>query len=378
MQWVQLYEMDASLVASVLGALGAEFPHYAGVRAERLRPADHGALTRRFPPPQARVFEQPGVAKELWTVHVMSAGDMDARYLGSRATLEPLFASYGMPANSDYAPVLDRNAARHRFTERSAADMVELLNAEMPLLEMLERGRSRRAGQSAVPGRRTASNAWRTRASRGTRATSCAARRRPGSGADRAAEGPGNPALRGCSNAASRASSTSGCTARCASRRRSIPTSRRDDLNAVWPAFMVSRCYATLNGLQRRWLAFFRAVAARDAPAMAALAEELLATQREHQQRGARILVAAALAGYVANGERGQAPWRCGTRRRRQSATLPTRRIPPAALPRGARALRGGIQRLRGALSEAHLRRAYRAERFGVLAGEVAGKNEDE
>ena len=50
-----------------------------------------------------------------------------------------------MPANSDYAPVLDLNAARHRFMEKSATDVVALLNAELPLLEMLERERSRRA-----------------------------------------------------------------------------------------------------------------------------------------------------------------------------------------------------------------------------------------
>jgi hypothetical protein len=80
-----------------------------------------------------------------------------------------------------------------------------------------------------------------------------------------------------------------------------------DDLNAVWPAFMVSRCYATLNGLQRRWLGFFRAVGARDAPAMAALAEELLAAQRELSTEAREYLVAAALSGYAATGERARA-----------------------------------------------------------------------
>jgi len=28
---------------------------------------------------QARVFEQPGLAKELWTIHVLGVGDLDAR-----------------------------------------------------------------------------------------------------------------------------------------------------------------------------------------------------------------------------------------------------------------------------------------------------------
>src|SRR5512134_2546839 len=144
-QWFQLYEIDASLVATVMRALGESFPHYA-----IYAPSEHDLLivasAEALPPaPQARVFEQPGLAKELWTVHVLSVGDLDARYLGSRATLEPLFASYGMPANSDYAPVLDLDAARHRFTERSAGEVVGLLNAGVPVLEMLEASRSKRA-----------------------------------------------------------------------------------------------------------------------------------------------------------------------------------------------------------------------------------------
>ena len=124
---------------------GRGVPALRGVRAERPRPADR---RRRAPSCRCRrrrrCSSSPGLAKELWTVHVLSAGDLDARYLGGRALLEPLFASYGMPANSDYAPLLDQNAARHRFTERSATDLVALLNADVPLLEMLEPTRSRR------------------------------------------------------------------------------------------------------------------------------------------------------------------------------------------------------------------------------------------
>jgi hypothetical protein len=71
-------------------------------------------------------------------------GDLDARYLGGRATLEPLFASYGARANSDYYPVLDLNAARHRFMEKSATDVVALLNLGVPVLELLEPGFARR------------------------------------------------------------------------------------------------------------------------------------------------------------------------------------------------------------------------------------------
>ncbi|MGQ0511459.1 MAG: hypothetical protein ACT4P9_12680 [Betaproteobacteria bacterium] len=142
-QWFQLYEIDASLLATVMRALGEAFPDYAVFAA-----SNHDLLivAREGPPlpVQAAVFEQPGVARELRTVHLPGAGDLDARYLGRRATLEPLFASYGMPANSDYSPVLDLNAARHRFLEKTAADVVALLTAGVPVLELLEPGVERR------------------------------------------------------------------------------------------------------------------------------------------------------------------------------------------------------------------------------------------
>jgi spermidine synthase len=81
-QWFQLYEIDPSLVASVMAALGETFPHYAV-----FAPSDHDLLIMasdsEIPlPPQAKIFEHPGIAKELWTIHVLTAGDMDARYLG--------------------------------------------------------------------------------------------------------------------------------------------------------------------------------------------------------------------------------------------------------------------------------------------------------
>src|SRR3989440_280882 len=74
-QWIQLYEIDASLVASVMRALGEEFPHYAV-----FAPSDHDLLIiaadAPLPlPPRAEVFEEPGVAKELWTGHVLTARD---------------------------------------------------------------------------------------------------------------------------------------------------------------------------------------------------------------------------------------------------------------------------------------------------------------
>jgi spermidine synthase len=328
LQWFQLYEIDPSLVAAVMGALGAEFPHYAVYAA-----SDHDLLIvaslAPLPAPDARVFEQPGVARELWTANVMTAGDLDARYVGSRALLEPLFSSYGMAANSDYAPVLDLNAARHRFAERSAGGFVELLNAGVPLLEMLEPGRGGRPVNPLFRGADDFARVENTRLAWYARNFLVA----PAPPEPRAV-----PIWLQKDLEVLRARLVD-----CRSPREldvwlhsglrvaqvMNPYLPANDLNAVWPALMVSRCYATLTGQQRRWLTLFRAVAARDAPAMAALGEELLSSQRELGSEAREYLVAAALTGYVASGARGKAleVWRQQKKELRSAIDAPLFRL---------------------------------------------------
>ena len=306
-QWIQLYEMDASLVATVLGALGAEFPHYAV-----FAPSDYDLLIMAADAPlplqpQARVFEHPGVAKELWTVHVLSAGDLDARYLGSRATLEPLFASYGMPANSDYAPVLDLNAARHRFMEKSASDVVALLNAELPLLEMLERDRSRRAvnplfrGAYAFERVENTRLAWYAREFllRPLAPVPDSVPRELQKDLElvklRLIECREPRELDVWLHSALRVAKALN------------PYLAPDDLAPIWARLMGGACYARLADFQRRWLALFQAVGARNAARMAELAAPLISTDRPLVADAREYLLLAALTGYVASGEKPKA-----------------------------------------------------------------------
>jgi hypothetical protein len=328
LQWFQLYEIDASLVASVMAALGAEFPHYAVYAA-----SDHDLLIvasqSPLPAPDPRVFEQPGLTKELWTIHVYTAGDLDARYLGNRAALEPLFASYGMPANSDYAPVLDLNAARHRFTERSAGGVVELLNAGIPLLELVERGRSGRPVNPLFRGGETFTRVENARLAWYARNFLVA---------------PTPPEPRAVPTWLQKdLEILKARLVECREARQldvwlhsalrvaqvTIPYLAPNDLNAVWPAFMVSRCYGSLNGLQRRWLALFRAASARDAAGMAALGEELLATQRELSNEAREYLVLASLAGAIASGQSARAVkvWEAQKAELRNAADSPAFRL---------------------------------------------------
>ena len=65
-----------------------------------------------------------------------------------------------------------------------------------------------------------------------------------------------------------------------------------------------SPCHASLYEFQRRWLALFQAVGARNAPRMAELASQLLATQNELGADAREYLVLAALAGHLASGDK--------------------------------------------------------------------------
>jgi spermidine synthase len=305
-QWIQLYEMDASLVATVIGALGEEFAHYA-----IFAPSDTDLLIMASEAPvplpaQARVFEHPGVAKELWTVHMLTAGDLDARYLGSRATLAPLFASYGMPANSDYAPVLDRSAARHRFMEKSAAEVVALLNAELPLLELLEPARSTRAINPLFKGAYAFERVENTRLAWYARDFLLRPRPPVPEGVPRELQK--DLELVKVRLVECREPRELDIWLHSAIRvaKALNPYLAPDDVGAVWARIMGSPCYAGLADFQRRWLALFHAVGARNAARMAELASSLL-TQQELLLEAREYLLLAALAGYVASGDKPKA-----------------------------------------------------------------------
>src|SRR6185295_12217211 len=96
-----------------------------------------------------------------------------------------------------------------------------------------------------------------------------------------------------------------------------------DDLAPLWSRVQATRCFPALHDFQRRWIALFRAVAARDAPRMAEHASALLGSQGDAGIDAHEYLLAAAMAGHIAAGNRDAAlaVWRAhGERARRAPA----------------------------------------------------------
>ncbi|MBV9192290.1 MAG: hypothetical protein JOZ85_17560, partial [Betaproteobacteria bacterium] len=304
-QWFQLYEIDSSLVSTVLNALGAEFPHYAIYAA-----SDHDFLILASDAPlpaqaDARVFEQPGLAKELWTIHVLNAGDIDARYVGNRATLEPLFASYGMPVNSDFYPVLDLNAARERFMDMNAAELAALGSLGVPVLELLEPSRPRRAPNPLFSGAGDFARLDHTRLAWYAR--------------NFLLDGPTSEAEPVTTRALQKDLELFKLRViECREPRdndvwlhsalqvaKTInPYLSSDDAVPVWARVQAGRCYPGLYDFQRGWILLFRAVAARDARRIADLATALLDSQRDAGIDARDYLLQAAMAADIALGRR--------------------------------------------------------------------------
>ncbi|TAK44605.1 MAG: spermidine synthase [Betaproteobacteria bacterium] len=299
-QWFQLYEIDAALLASVMRALGEAFPHYAV-----FAPSDHDLLivagAAPLPlPPQARVFEEPGLARELFGVHVVSIGDLDARYLGNRATLEPLFASYDVPANSDFYPLLDLHAARHRFLERSAADVVGMLNAGVPVLELIEPARARRPVNPLHRGAQSFDRIENTRLARYARDVLLGARMpEPRNVPPSLQKDLELVKLRLLECHAPRDFDV-WLNAMLHVAKAVNPYLAAGEAGEIWQRIAAAPCYRELHEFQRRWIALAQAVALRDAVRMAALAAELLATQTELHSENREFLLLAGMSGYLA------------------------------------------------------------------------------
>src|SRR5262249_32835097 len=92
-QWFQMYEIDSSLIASVLRALGENFPDYAVFAATGSDLLIVAGEAKTLERPLADITAMPGVARELRRVQVNAIEDLQARRIGGKRSLAPMFAS---------------------------------------------------------------------------------------------------------------------------------------------------------------------------------------------------------------------------------------------------------------------------------------------
>lgn len=309
-QWFQLYEIDVSLVASVLRALAENFPDYAiyaATDSDLLIVAGDAATLAR---PLHDVFQMPGVAAELRKVHVQRIGDLDVRRVGGRASLHPLFLSYGVPANSDYFPYLDLNAAKHRFLQSGAGEITRIGSGGVPLVAMLE-SRKHAVRPLSYDGDEFLDRIELARRARYARDFYLAAERPLPLGIPTDLEKNLELSkMRGldCIDAKSFDVWVQALFQVARTVNAMLDPAEAD---AIWSRFENAPCFKRLEPDDRTWVALFRAVGRRDAAEMSTYADGLLAQGRELSSTHKQFLLRASLAGNITLGEldRAQAAW---------------------------------------------------------------------
>jgi predicted membrane-bound spermidine synthase len=136
-QWIQQYEINDELVATVVRALSetfTDFRIYLSDNSDMLIVASAdgplGAINDE-------VFRQPGLHAELERVGLATSADLGAHQIGDRRSLLPLFNVMSNRMNSDFHPILSLEAPRARFTNGSAQALIELSTADLPMREVM-------------------------------------------------------------------------------------------------------------------------------------------------------------------------------------------------------------------------------------------------
>jgi hypothetical protein len=249
----------------------------------------------------------PGLARELHAVNLHTVGDLDARRLGGRRSLEPLFESYRAPVNSDYYPHLDLNAPRLRYLKAEATELLALGSEHSVLVALFDN----------APPARPASHAGgpdfeKTEGLRKARYAAeflLSALPREPLNIPHALQKDLELVHLRLVRCAEPVTYDSWLHALYQVGVATISYLPAIEARALWQKLAWSRCSAALPPDQRRWLTLFKAVVERDAPMMAAAGEDLLASPVAGLESAAsrRYLLAVTVAGHLVQGKRSTA-----------------------------------------------------------------------
>jgi len=141
-QWIQLYEIDTQLVASIIKAISGNFSDYAIYMTHDSDMVVIASPLARIGKPKEDIFSMPEIARELAYVDIRNLQDLGARYFGNKQTIDMFFNIFSAPTNSDYFPYVDIHAPVARFRKDSPGEISALHKHPLPYLGLLGEGKS--------------------------------------------------------------------------------------------------------------------------------------------------------------------------------------------------------------------------------------------
>jgi spermidine synthase len=286
-QWLQIYETDLDVVVSILKALSPHFADYQVFNVDDANILVVASRTRMLGEPRPGIFDSEPMRAELTRAGITGVEDLSSRRVGNRQLLDPFVRSRAVPANSDYFPFVDQNAAKYRFINRNALPLVELTMLPVPFTEL------------ALPQWPTLPPAAPPEFARGYRETlvdraGIIATSIERDEFDRVPAAIARDAFvamavdGGCASAARRGAWTEAVNELSRHTTAFLPYV---SLQPLWQRITASECYRAASAAEALWPDFMHAVARRDRPEIVRLGQELIAQGHVDEQ--------SANAGYV-------------------------------------------------------------------------------
>ena len=302
-QWIQVYETDLGVVASIVKAMAPHFGAYAIYNSNDSDIVIVATRGSELPIPDDRIFQSPQLRAELGRIGVQGVDDLRLRKIGDNRTIGPILQSMAVPPNSDFFPFVDLNAPRLRFMRADAGELPGLTALPIPFLELLPGAVPR--GPTSEPSGNTplARAALVRRAFEIRRAVSDGSLNNLDSAAasdllliDTGRDGCADAGTQNAWKIAVR--NITDFTAAYLS-----PA----ELEEIWNRISSSPCYRVATAEQRTWVDLLRSISRRDASETVKFAAELLKTQAPTSEADLAYLTTVTAAAYIHMGQIEQA-----------------------------------------------------------------------
>jgi hypothetical protein len=302
-QWVQVYETNIDVLASIIKALAPHFGAYTLYNVDDLDVLIVATRGTVLATPDEGLLRSPLLRSELERVGIRSVADFQTRKLGDNRTLGPMFEALPVPANSDFYPFVDLHAPRSRYLKENAMELPALTLLPIPFLELLGESRPRAATLEPSPSSVVVRDRFVLRALDirhalaagslddldpvtarylwlvGTTREACAAAPAQAAWAD---------AVRNLSDETAAYLNSA-------------------ELEQLWASVRSSPCYGEVGGEEHTWVNLFTAIAQRDAAGIVRLGTGLLAAVSAHSDGERAYLTTVIAAAYVNLGDNMQA-----------------------------------------------------------------------
>jgi predicted membrane-bound spermidine synthase len=301
-QWVQVYETNLGVLASIIKALAPHFGAYAIYNVDDVDVLIVATRADALRTPDESLLDHPALRAELQRVGIRSMADFQSRKIGDNHTLGPLFAAVAVPANSDFRPFVDLHAPRARFLRENAMELPALTLLPIPFLELLGHADTRGETLEPLAGSAVIRDRYVMRA--------LDIRHALLSGRSDALD-PASARYVWLATRNDPCAAASDQTAwRDAIRNLSDDTAaylNSAELEQVWAMILSSSCYREDAGDGKTWVDLFTAIARRDAPGIVRLGTRLLARPSHPPDGDVAFLTTVIGAAYVRMGENAQA-----------------------------------------------------------------------